>query len=55
MAKGQLRNTINKSQGNMTPSEHSCSTTASLGYANTTKAQERGFKEEMNNSLKEIQ
>jgi hypothetical protein len=49
----------------MTASEHSCHTTASTGYPNTTKAQEndlkpnlikkiQAFKEEMNTYLKEI-
>ena len=35
MAKGQHKNTINKSQGNMAPSEP-----ASPGYLNTAEAQE---------------
>jgi hypothetical protein len=52
--------------GHLTPPEYSYPTTASPGYPNTTKAQENdlkynfikmaeAFKEEMNESLKEIQ
>jgi DNA anti-recombination protein RmuC len=66
MNKGQCKNTINKSQGNITPSDHSYTTSASSGYPNTTKAYKndlnsnltkiaQAFTEEMNKSLKEIQ
>ena len=66
MAKGPQKNTINKSQGNMAPSEHSYPTTPSPGYPNTTKTQENdlksnlikmieAFKEESNKYLNEIQ
>jgi hypothetical protein len=44
MAKGQSKNTINKSQGYITPSEHSHPTTASPGYLNTIKAKENYLK-----------
>jgi hypothetical protein len=65
MAKVPQKNTINKSQGNMTPSEYSYLTTASTANPNTTKAQENDFKsslikmtgvfkEKMNKSHKEI-
>lgn len=40
MAKGPRKNTIDKSQGDRTPSKHSYPTTASPGYPNTTKTQE---------------
>jgi hypothetical protein len=66
MAKDPRKNTVNKSQSNMTPSDLSYPTTASPGYSNTMKAQENnlkfnhikmieGFKEEINKALKEIQ
>jgi len=59
MAKGPRKKTINESQGNVTPPENSYSTTARLGYPNTTEAEENdlksnlikmieAFKEEMN-------
>jgi hypothetical protein len=65
MVKGQYKNTINKSQGNMGPPEPSYGTTASPGYSNTAEAQENdlksnlmkmieAFKEKMNKSLEEI-
>lgn len=65
MLKGQHKNTIKKSQGNMAPPEHSYTTTASPGYPNTTEAEENDvkanlikiietFKEEMNKSRNEI-
>jgi hypothetical protein len=66
MAKGQFKNTINKSQGNMTPTEPSYPTTASPEYPNTPESQESNFKsnlikmtevfkEEINKALKKIQ
>lgn len=66
MIEGQHKNTINKSQGNMAPSEHSYTTATSPGYPNKTEAQENElkcnltkligtFKEEINKFLKEIQ
>jgi hypothetical protein len=65
MAKGQHKNTINKSQGSKAPTEPSYPITASPGYFNTTEAQENdlksnlvkmieSFEDEMNKSLKEI-
>ena len=44
MAKGPGKTTIYKSQGNVPPSELSYATTASLGYPNTTEAQENDLK-----------
>lgn len=66
MTKVPQKNTINKSQVNMTPSENSYPTTTSTGNSSTTKVQENYLKykltkkietcgEEMNESLKEIQ
>jgi hypothetical protein len=66
MGKGQCRNTINKSQGNMVLTEPRYPTTASSEYLNTAESQENNlksnlmkmietFKEEMNTFLKEIQ
>jgi hypothetical protein len=66
MTKGSRKNTNNKSQGNMTPSEHSYPIIASPRYPNSTEAQENdcksnlikmieSFKYEINKSLKEIQ
>ena len=66
MVKGQHKNTINKSYGNMEPPELSYPMTASPGYPNTLEAQENDlksnlrkiivtFKGEMNKSLKGIQ
>ena len=64
MPRGQHKNIINNSQGNMASPKPSFPT--SLGYCNIAKAQENdlksylmrmieAFKEEMNKSLKEIQ
>jgi hypothetical protein len=65
MAKGPQKNKINKSQGNMTPSEDSYHSVAITRYSNTTKVGENdikhnfikmieSIKEEINKSLKEI-
>jgi hypothetical protein len=42
----------NKSQGNMTPSEHSYPTTASPGYPNTTKATKNKRQQQQQQKLK---
>jgi hypothetical protein len=65
MVKSQLKNTINKSQGNMAPLEPSYLTIISPGYPNIAETQDdlkpniikmiEAFKGEMNKSLKEIQ
>lgn len=44
MAKSPQKNTINKSLGNVTPSEHRYPTTANSGYPNTTKEQGNDLK-----------
>jgi hypothetical protein len=41
MAKGQHKNKINKSQGNMKPPETRYSTNASSAYLNTPESQEK--------------
>jgi len=66
MTKGEHKNTINKSQSNITPPEPSYSMTERPEYPNTPKSQEddltsnlmkmiENFTEEMTESLKEIQ
>lgn len=40
MPKGQLKNTVNKTQGNMVPPENSYLAAANPGYLNKTEAQE---------------
>jgi hypothetical protein len=66
MAKGQHKNTINKSQDNIAPPEFIYLTTKSPEYSNTAEALENNiksnltkmiedFKEEINKSLKETQ
>jgi hypothetical protein len=66
MDKRQHENTINMSQGNMTHTEHSYPSIASMGYPNITKRKEsdltfnfmkmiEAFKEEMKKIPKEIQ
>lgn len=65
MLKEQHKNTINKTQGNMTSTEPSCPATTNPGYPNETEAQEedfkfnlmkliKAFKKDMNKFLKEI-
>lgn len=65
MAKGPQKNTINKNQGNMIPTNHNYSTTASPGYPNTPETWENDlkfkltkmmevFQEEMNKSFKDV-
>lgn len=44
MAKGKRKNTTNKAQGSMAPSEHSNPITVSSGYLNTTELQENDLK-----------
>jgi hypothetical protein len=44
MAKGKLKNTINRSQYNMAPSEPSSPTTVSPGYPNTLEEQDCDLK-----------
>jgi len=66
MAKGQCKNIINKSQGNVASSEPSSLTTSSSGYPNTPEGHDKSrefrlmkmietYKEEINKSLIEIQ
>jgi len=43
MTKGSWKNTINKSQGIMTPSKHSYPITASPGYPKAIKSKENGL------------
>lgn len=44
MAKGQCKNTIDKIQDNMAPSEYSYTTTASSEYPNTIKTKDNDLK-----------
>ena len=46
MVKGQYKNTINKSQGNMGPPEPSYGTTASPGYSNTAETKENNLNQD---------
>lgn len=66
MVKGQCKNIINKSQGNVASSEPSSLTTSSSGYPNTPEEHDNNlefhlmkmietYKEEINKSLIEIQ
>jgi hypothetical protein len=66
MAKGRLKNLINRKQDQSPSSEHSIPTSASPGYPNTAEMQDldlksyllmlvEDIKKDINNSLKEIQ
>jgi hypothetical protein len=44
MLKEQHKNTINKTQGNMTSTEPSCPATTNPGYPNETEAKEENLK-----------
>jgi hypothetical protein len=66
MARGKLKNIRNRNQYHVAPLEHCSSTTTSPGYHNKPEKQDsdlkfhliriiEDFKEDINNSLKEIQ
>jgi hypothetical protein len=52
MTKGQHKNPINRSQGNITSSEQSYPTTASSGYPNMANAQENDCKSKLIRMIK---